>query len=317
MVRLLQTVAVVALLGVAAARTAPAADDASGPPSAKPVLDLRFAAMPAWRHGPMPWPAVATPFDDKGFVLSAGLASGLRPAFETGHGKDAAWSSLPHEEEAYPDGDAMRVLSRSPFSIQGAALLITAAPLTAAAARTLPPDMSRQYLSGAFNTYPFGQTYGTFEVTARVPSGAGLWPAFWLLPVDRGWPPEIDFGEILGGNSSTAYFSLHSTDAAWVRAEPHSYNASTTTDAASGNGDLSRGFHRYAVEWGPQTISFTLDGVVVGRRATPADMHKPFYLIVNLAVGGVGSWAGPPNRRTRFPATLEIRSVRIWKRVPQ
>jgi beta-glucanase (GH16 family) len=176
--------------------------------------------------------------------------------------------------------------------------------------------MARSYLSGAFNTYPFSQTYGYFEITARVPSGAGLWPAFWMLPVDQGWPPEIDIAEILGGDSRTAYFSLHSGDAAWVRAEPRSYNASTTTDASSAGGDLSEDFHRYAVDWRPETITFYLDNAVVGRRATPADMHKPFYLIVNLAVGGAGSWAGPPSHETRFPASLAIRSIRIWKWVP-
>lgn len=308
----LGAVAVAAMLGFAGTSDAASREQLSGPPSGTPVLDLTFSSMPSWRHGPIPWPPLARPFDDRAFMLGAGLTSGLRAAFETAHGAAAAWASLPHEEEAYPNADAMRELSIDPFSIHDGDLRIEATAMPAKAARTLPSDMARSYLSGALNTYPFSQTYGYFEITARVPSGAGLWPAFWLLPVDQGWPPEIDVAEILGGNSRTAYFSLHSTDAAWVHAEAGSYNGSTTTDSGS-PGDLSLQFHRYAVDWNPRTITFYLDDVAISRRTTPADMNKPFYLIVNLAVGGPGSWAGPPDRHTHFPATLDIRSIRIWK----
>ncbi len=292
-----------------------AAGAAPTPHAGVPALALSFDAMPAWRRGPLPAAAVARPLD-KGVVLVAGLTSGLRPPFDRVAGADAAWSSLPHEQEAYPDADAMAALGISPYSVQDGALLITASPMPANAAATLPPDMPRRYLSGAFNTYPFGQTYGTFEVTARVPSGTGLWPAFWLLPMDRSWPPEIDIAEVLGGNSRVAYASLHSTDADWVRREPHSYNNSTTTDPATGAGDLSRGFHRYALDWQPGTITFLLDDKIVAHRTTPRDMNKPFYLVVDLAVGDAGSWPGPPNRATRFPATLAIRSVKIWRHPP-
>lgn len=242
--------------------------------------------------------------------------SGLRPPFAATDGMNAAWASLPHEEEAYPNADAMRHLSLDPFSIQDDSLLITASDMPAAAAATLPTDMARPYVSGAFNTYPFSQTYGYFEITARVPHGAGLWPAFWLLPVDQSWPPEIDVAEILGDDTRTAYASLHSKDAAWVRAEPRSYNDSTTTDKAANDSDLSQDFHRYAIDWQPRTITFYLDDAVVARRSTPADMNKPFYLIVNLAIGGPGSWPGAPDRQTQFPASLAIRSIRIWKWTP-
>ena len=284
------------------------------PHAGLPALALTFEAMPAWRHGPVTPAAAARPFDDRNVVLDAGLLGGLRPPFDASNGTDAAWASLPHEQEAYPDADAMAKLGISPYSVRDGALLITASPMPAAAAATLPPNMPRRYLSGAFNTYPFGQTYGYFEVTARVPKGAGLWPAFWLLPLDRSWPPEIDIAEILGSDSHVAYASLHSTDAAWVRREAHSYNNSTTTDRAAEAGDLSQDFHRYALDWQPDTITFYLDDRMVARRTTPRDMNRPFYLVVDLAVGDMGSWPGPPDGQTRFPATLAVRSVKIWKR---
>ncbi len=301
------------MLGLAAVPVSQATETAVTPHAGLPVLALSFETMPAWRRGPVAPAAAARPFDDKNFVLAAGLFGGLRPPFVRADGTDAAWASLPHEQEAYPDADAMAKLGIDPYSVRDGALLITASPMPAAAAATLPRDMKRRYLSGAFNTYPFGQTYGYFEVTARVPKGAGLWPAFWLLPLDRSWPPEIDIAELLGNDTDVAYASLHSTDAAWVHSEPHSYNNSTTTDRATG-GDLSRDFHRYALDWQPDTITFYLDDRMVARRSTPRDMNKPFYLVVDLAVGDTGSWPGPPDRGTRFPASLAVRSVKIWKR---
>ncbi len=301
-------IAAACLLGLGAA--CPVAARAA--PASAPVLELGFATMPHWRGGALPAPATALPFSDRGFALRAGLASGLRPPYKPAASSSPAWASLGHEQEAYPDADAMADLGLSPFSIQDGALQLTASPMPARAAATLPADMMRAYLSGAFNTYPFGQTYGYFEVTARLPKGRGLWPAFWLLPVDQSWPPEIDIAEILGHDTTIAYQSIHTTDKAWVASQPGSYNGSTTTQNSHAASDLSAGFHRYAVDWTPSRITFYLDDVVTAERPTPSDMHKPFYLIVNLAVGDRGSWPGPTDARTRFPASLSIRSIRIW-----
>ncbi len=60
------------------------------------------------------------------------------------------------------------------------------------------------------NTYgTFSQTYGYFEIDAKVPSGQGLWPAFWMLPQSGNWPPEIDVLELLGHDPSTYYVGAH------------------------------------------------------------------------------------------------------------
>ncbi|WP_419730630.1 glycoside hydrolase family 16 protein [Lichenicola sp.] len=280
------------------------------------TLNLNFRTMPHWRTGPMPWPPIARPFNDPGFVLSAGMMSGLRSPYRKNALSAPAWASLSNEKEAYPNGDALTDLGIDPFSILDDVLLLTATPIPARAAATLPADMPRQYLSGSFNTYPFSQTYGYFEVTAKVPSGPGLWPAFWLLPIDQSWPPEIDITEILGDDVRTAYFSIHSGDRSWVASQPDSYNGSTTTEKTGRTIDLSTDYHRYGLDWTTRTITFYIDGVAVGSRPTPADMRKPFYLIVNLAVGGLGSWPGPPTVRTQFPACLAIRSIGIWTRNP-
>ncbi len=279
------------------------------------TLHLTFEREPVWATGFETSAPDVRSLDDPRFALNAGLRGGLEPARPTGTtlaARRPGWASLPREEEAYPNGDAMRSFQLRPFSVANGSLVITASPLPGSLVATLPSDMPRKYLSGAFNTYPYCQTYGYFEVTARVPQGRGLWPAIWLLPADGTWPPEIDAPEVLGDNPHVAYYSLHTQDHIWLRSQKDRYAGSATTDHVRSQVDLANGFHRYGVDWRADVITFYLDGLLVAQRPTPADMHKPFYLIVNLAVGGVATWPGPPDADTSFPATLVIKSIDVW-----
>jgi hypothetical protein len=76
--------------------------------------------------------------------------------------------------------------------------------------------------------------------------------------------------------------------------------------------ELSAGFHTYGLDWKADTIAWFIDGIEVVRMATPADMNQPMYMILNLAVGGTGSWAGTtdPSKPT---AHLLIDYVRAWQ----
>jgi len=159
------------------------------------------------------------------------------------------------------------------------------------------------YTSGLINTYgTFSQTYGYFEISAKVPSGQGLWPAFWLLPQSGNWPPEIDVLELLGHDPSTYYVSAHWTDADGN----HAYD----TLAHSAGVDLSLGFHAYGTMWTAQTITFYLDGEEICSIQTPTGMNEPMYLLAGLAVGGY--WPGTPDATTRFPAEFQIDYIRAW-----
>jgi beta-glucanase (GH16 family) len=151
-------------------------------------------------------------------------------------------------------------------------------------------------VSGLITTQPsFAQAFGYFEAGLQLPAGKGLWPALWLLPIDMTWPPEIDIMESIG-DPLTAYMSTHS------KAEAD-FTQKVAVDGP--------GFHTFAVSWDPGSVVWYVDRRVVARKPTPADMHKPMYLLANLAVGG--TWPGAPDDSTRFPARYRIAFIRAYR----
>ncbi len=131
----------------------------------------------------------------------------------------------------------------------------------------------------------FEFTYGTAAARMKLPAGAGLWPAFWLLGTGK-WPDtgEIDVMENVG-------------DPAWVSVALHGPGYSGDTPLVSRfafpGGRDATGWHVYSVDWAPDAIQFRVDDAVIYRvpRAT-VETHgrwaydNPKYLIVNLALGG-------------------------------
>ncbi|MEZ0469215.1 family 16 glycosylhydrolase [Luteimonas salinilitoris] len=161
-------------------------------------------------------------------------------------------------------------------------------------------DKTYRYASGLITTYQkFARQKGYFEMRARLPSGKGLWPAFWMLLDRPSWPPEIDIMEVLGQAPSTVYMSKHS-------------NADGDQTTLAGIFDTSAAFHVYGLEWSDAYLTWYLDGLPVARTARSSDMDEPMQLLVNLAVGG--HWPGAPDASTVFPAYLEVDYVRAWRR---
>ena len=169
------------------------------------------------------------------------------------------------------------------------------------------------YTSGMISTGPttfnsndtrFAFQYGYMEMRAKVPDGTGLWPAFWTLPTDLSWPPEIDVFEILGNAPNVINMHYH-------------YPTATGGDDDSGakwaGPDFSATWHTYAVDWEPDAITWYVDGIE--RRSYTDASHivsKPMYLVANLAVGG--DWPGPPDRTTQLPGYFQIDYIRVWKK---
>jgi beta-glucanase (GH16 family) len=167
----------------------------------------------------------------------------------------------------------------------------------------------KSYTSGAMTSFGrFAQTYGYFEMRAKVQEGRGLWPAFWLLPQNQSWPPEIDILELLGEDPRTAHQTLHFNDPAKITA------ANPTGKTASGKAytgpDFSREYHTYAVSWRPEAMIFYIDGIE-RHRITSFIPAIPMYILANTALGG--TWPVEPDFTTPFPAYFDIDYIRAYK----
>ena len=174
---------------------------------------------------------------------------------------------------------------------------------------TVNADGTRSYTSGRINTQgKHDFKYGYFECRAKVPTGKGYLPAFWMMPTDENlygqWPKcgEIDIMEVMGQETNKAYGTIH-------YGEPHDQSQGTCTVDVKNN--FADQYHTYACDWEPGKITWYIDGVKFheesdwfsaksgqGEVAYPAPFDQPFYMILNLAVGG--SWVGYPDDSTTY-----------------
>jgi beta-glucanase (GH16 family) len=181
----------------------------------------------------------------------------------------------------------------------------------------------------------FTTLFGRVEFRAQVPWGKGLWPALWMLPQhDRygGWAAsgEIDVMEIVGEKPHEVLSSLHYGSSYPKR------TLTTHVHALPGGGTVAD-WHVYAVEWEPGEIRFYVDGALTRTHSHwlscsklargqgvepksaadlnpwPAPFDQPFYLVMNVAVGG--NFPGAPSDDTRFPAELVVDYVRVYEKV--
>lgn len=154
----------------------------------------------------------------------------------------------------------------------------------------------------------FAQAYGRFEIRAKLPQGRGLWPAFWLLPERTGHgPPEIDVMEAWTNPPGTG-----SPDARSVSTSVHygpSYEHDLRHTVWHRGRDFTAGFHEYAVEWRPGSITMLVDDVARARISRDVP-DEPMYLIVNLAVGSETN--GRPDPSTPSPSRLLIDYIRVF-----
>lgn len=190
------------------------------------------------------------------------------------------------------------------------------------AIKTVDENGDAYYTSGRINTQnKHDYMYGRFEVRAKVPSGKGFLPAFWMMPTDENlygqWPKcgEIDIMEVMGHDLNTSYGTLHF-------GEPHAQKQGTYHLP---EGDFHNEFHTYACEWDPGEFRFYVDGELFytvndwftkkegyGEVAYPAPYDQPFYMILNVAVGG--TWVGYPEDDAIFEdnARMVVDYVRVY-----
>lgn len=175
---------------------------------------------------------------------------------------------------------------------------------------------TRDWTSGRLFTKDLREfQYGRMEARMKVPAGQGLWPAFWMLGHDNwdvGWPEsgEIDVMETFNAGLDV-YTTVHGPSTANAAGK---YFVGTWTPSPVSYADA---YHLYAVDWSATEIRFSIDGKVV-KTVRPADVpaggrwvyDKPYYLLLNLAVGG---WPGPPDATTPRQASLLVDWVRVYR----
>jgi beta-glucanase (GH16 family) len=157
---------------------------------------------------------------------------------------------------------------------------------------------------------------GRVEARIKLPSGQGLWPAFWMLGNDFptvGWPAsgELDIMENKGSTPNTSSSAIHG---------PGYFGNTPFAHANVVNpGTLADDFHTYAVVWDAVGASFSVDGIMHYevlrsdvQRYGPSILDKPYFIILNLAVGG--NFDGDPKSDAILPATMLVDYVRVYTR---
>ncbi|AKT42101.1 glycoside hydrolase family 16 protein [Chondromyces crocatus] len=174
----------------------------------------------------------------------------------------------------------------------------------------------RSFYSGRIHTKgKVERRYGKIIASIKIPSGYGMWPAFWTLGANIssvGWPAsgEIDILE------------WHSNSPTWMQSAAHWFNGTDRHwgTGASGGYNLADSFHLYEVEWTSSNMTFRLDGNIVANNVythNESEFQQPHYILLNLAIGG--NWYGDPSPASiDLPSgvtkTMEVEWVRWYER---
>lgn len=152
--------------------------------------------------------------------------------------------------------------------------------------------------------------YGRIAARIQVPSGQGIWPAFWLIGNEGVWPGcgEIDIMEMIGGVlDDTTHASIH-----WENGG-HQYHHEQYTSPTK----LSADWHYYEAEWTSSNVTVYFDGIqyfthhITGPEYT--ELRQNAYLLLNFAIGG--DWPGYPDSTTVFPQYMYVDWVRVYQSI--
>jgi uncharacterized protein (TIGR03437 family) len=163
--------------------------------------------------------------------------------------------------------------------------------------------------------------YGLIEARIKLPFGKGVWPAFWMLGENFGtvgWPTcgEIDIMENFG--------TFHN-DATINNGTPHGpgYQDVAALSAAYAlpfGETVYDDYHVYSIQWSPNSVVWSVDGVAYNT-LTPASLpeggqwvfNAPFFLLLNLAIGGPSTFLGTPDGSVKFPQDMLVDYVRVYQ----
>lgn len=232
----------------------------------------------------------------------AGLPDSSLWKYDT-EGNTSGWGN--NEEQFYTNGKIENAV------VENGILRITA----------IKEDIERKKYSSARLISKADWQNVRVEVRAKLPNGRGTWPAIWMMPGgwsfnDGNWPDigEIDILEHVGHDPNVIHASAHSKDYQW--------QIGTQKTGVITIHDATENFHNYILDWSESMMKVYVDDSCFftyeneGLGVTKWPYNKPFYLILNVAVGGAwGSIKGIDE--SAFPQTMEVDYVRIYRKKNQ
>jgi beta-glucanase (GH16 family) len=179
----------------------------------------------------------------------------------------------------------------SQVTVSGGALHLAAEPKKTEGKNSKGKPETYSCRSGMVTSAPgFNFKYGLVQVVARIPYGAGLWPALWLAASNHQWPPEVDILEHWNSEPQAKVY-VHPVGA-------HYFGGPVFTP-----GNLSKGWHTFRLLWNQTSMTWYIDGVKVYSTKSHVP-QQDMYFIANLAVQS--KVPGP------CTGTMLIQSVKVW-----
>ncbi len=180
----------------------------------------------------------------------------------------------------------------------------------------------RQYTSARLRTAgKVHFTYGRIQARIELPAGAGLWPAFWMLPEQGDWPRtgEIDIMENSGGNTGLSSGALHYADAGGN----HQYQTDEFAFARLAGSQDTTSYHLYELDWEADGLKWYVDGNLflaldnwtapAAQGPFPAPFDRDFHILLNMAVGGNYVGYQTPEDSV-LPAAMKVDYVRWFQK---
>lgn len=215
-----------------------------------------------------------------------------------GFGNEELQYYTPREENVYVENGYLRITVRKEYYL------------------------GRHYTSGKLMSVNRGDfLYGRIEIRAKLPEGKGTWPAFWMMPTDSvygHWPKsgEIDIMEHVGYDPNRIHGTIHT--------ENYNHMYGTQKGNSIVVDDVFNTYHVYAIEWGPTSIKWFVDGIqyfefkndrTTNPNASSANwpFDQKFYVILNVAFGG--TWGGARGIDPNFvESSMYVDYVRVYQK---
>lgn len=178
-------------------------------------------------------------------------------------------------------------------------------------------NVTRSYRSARLESKMTFGSSGRYEARIDLPSGKGMWPAFWLNANAVQWPlgGEIDVMENKGSQPTDVSSAFHYQKNPGPCCSQHFYVVKDYVPSPAVN--FQAGYHTYAVDWEPTQLNFSVDDhlfYTVNKTTAMSDANFLDFknIILNLAVGG--DFDGDPTASTTFPQYMDVDYVRVWKK---